>query len=255
MPNSASSLTEHGRDDRLEAVPAQLLQHPAHERELEEDEVALEVGEARARDLGAGLHVDHGAGELEVVLAGLGALAPLAERRVLVGGGRIGEVRQRHRELVELLLEPRDLGLELLDPGADGLHLRDRLARVLAGALGLRDRLGAGVARRARLVALGDERVQAAPASPRRRASVRRSRPCGRASAATAGSGSRLIARRSSIVERLYSVAGQSCAAFEPPTTSFLEYFARNSATFSASSPVMMFCGIGPEEKPPLRMA
>ena len=40
---------EHRRDDRLEAVAAELLQRPAHERELEQDEVAAQVGEARPR--------------------------------------------------------------------------------------------------------------------------------------------------------------------------------------------------------------
>ena len=62
---------EHRRDDRLEAVAAQLLERPAHERELEEHEVAAQVGEARARQPRAALHVDALAGELEVVAAGL----------------------------------------------------------------------------------------------------------------------------------------------------------------------------------------
>ena len=33
------------------------------------------------------------------------------------------------------------------------------------------------------------------------------------------------------------------------------EYFATKSATFSASAPTRMSCGIGPDEKPPLRIA
>ena len=40
---------ERGRDHGLEAKRAQPLERPADERELEQDEVALEVGEARAR--------------------------------------------------------------------------------------------------------------------------------------------------------------------------------------------------------------
>ena len=62
-----------------------------------------------------------------------------------------------------------------------------------------------------------------------------------RASAARTGSGSRRICLRSSI-------GGYS----EPPPP---EYSATNSATFWASSPVRMFCGIGCDEKPPLRIA
>ena len=38
---------QHGRDHRLEAVAAQLLQDEAHERQLGHHEVALEIGKAR----------------------------------------------------------------------------------------------------------------------------------------------------------------------------------------------------------------
>ena len=42
---------EHRRDHRFEAVPAQLLKRPAHERQLEHHEVAFQVGKARARQV------------------------------------------------------------------------------------------------------------------------------------------------------------------------------------------------------------
>ena len=49
---------EHRGDHRLEAMGAQLLQRPAHERQLEHHEVAFEIGKARAREPGAALHVE-----------------------------------------------------------------------------------------------------------------------------------------------------------------------------------------------------
>ena len=71
--------------------------------------------------------------------------------------------------------------------------------RVGAGALGLADRLRAGVALGLRVLELGPQRVRAARAAPARRRS-RSSEPSRRrASAARTGSGSRVIARRSSI--------------------------------------------------------
>ena len=41
---------EDGRDSRLEPVPAQLLERPPHERQLQHHQVALQIGEARSRD-------------------------------------------------------------------------------------------------------------------------------------------------------------------------------------------------------------
>ena len=83
-------------------------------------------------------------------------------------------------------------------------------------------------------------------ASSANAASSRSSEPSPRrASAARAASGSRRIALRSII--DAYGVGGV--------LRSSPEYFAMKSAIFSASSPTTMFCGIGPEEKPPLRIA
>jgi len=58
---------QHGRNHRLEAGADQLLECPAHQRELEQHEIAAQVGKAGARQAGPGFHVNHRAGELEVV--------------------------------------------------------------------------------------------------------------------------------------------------------------------------------------------
>ena len=74
-----------------------------------------------------------------------------------------------------------------------------------------------------------------------------------RASAASTGSGSRLIALRSSTTAR-----GSRCprpADRAPSRRRRPSCSATNSASASASSPTTMFCGIGPDEKPPLRIA
>ena len=88
---------EHGRDHRLEAVAAQLLQRPADQRELEEDELGAQVGEARARQARRALHVDPLAGQLQVVARRRvhARLADLAHDGVLVGRARVGQVGQR----------------------------------------------------------------------------------------------------------------------------------------------------------------
>ena len=57
---------EHRRDHRLEAVSGELPQRILHERQLEEGEVALQVGESRAGRLRRGLHVDQPQGRPDV---------------------------------------------------------------------------------------------------------------------------------------------------------------------------------------------
>ena len=78
---------EHRRDHRLEALLDQLGQRVLDERELEQHQPAAQVGEARAGQSGAALHVDHRPGQLEVIAAGAPGLADLTQHRV--GGGRI----------------------------------------------------------------------------------------------------------------------------------------------------------------------
>ena len=48
---------QHGRHHRLEAMLAEALQRPAHQRQLEQHERALDVGEARSGYPGARLEV------------------------------------------------------------------------------------------------------------------------------------------------------------------------------------------------------
>ncbi len=107
---------EHGRDDRLEAVAAQLVQRPLHERELEQHQVAAQVREARRREPRGALHVDPLAGEIEVVARPARrhrGLADLAQHRVAVGRLLVGQVRQRRERLAEAGLGVAELGLEL----------------------------------------------------------------------------------------------------------------------------------------------
>ena len=158
---------EHRRDHRLEALRAQALERPAHERELEQHEIALEVGEPRAGEARARLHVDQRAGELEVV--GCGAAARLADRTDHgVGVGRIGarQVRQGAQRGRQLGVDRRKLLLELLLTLAGLAHPRDRVRRVRAGPLGGGDRLR-------RLVLGGTQRLELREAP---RAGARRAR-------------------------------------------------------------------------------
>ena len=69
---------EHRRDHRLKALAAELLHGVAHERQLQQDQVAAQVGKARAREPRAALHVDARPGQLEMVAAAGLALADLA---------------------------------------------------------------------------------------------------------------------------------------------------------------------------------
>ena len=129
-------------DHRLEAVALDLLERPADERELEHDERAAEVGEARPGETRAALHVDHVAREGEVVAALADPrLSDLAEDRVLGRRGRVGQVRERREHRLQALLgRPRALGerLDLRGHVAHALHDRPG---VLAGALRRRDAL------------------------------------------------------------------------------------------------------------------
>ena len=98
---------EHRRDHRLEPLRPELLERVAHERQLEQHEVAAQVGEARARQPRRALHVDPRTRELEVVAAGLARLADLLEHRVLVGSVGRGQVGQRREHRVALGARPR----------------------------------------------------------------------------------------------------------------------------------------------------
>ncbi len=95
---------EHGRKDRHEPLRGHALEREAVDRELEQRGGADPVGEARAGEARAALHVD--ARELEVVL-GIGDLGRLANAAQLDGvllleavrRGGIGRVRNAIEEL------------------------------------------------------------------------------------------------------------------------------------------------------------
>ena len=132
---------EHRWDDGFEAVRSKLLDRPPDERELEEHEVAPEIGEARARELRPGIHVDHRPRELEVV-AGLEVelwnAAHLAHQLIFGPGrrGGVGQVGERHERCLECLVHLRELALELLRARR---HLAHRLDLALAlGGVGRR---------------------------------------------------------------------------------------------------------------------
>ncbi len=105
------------------------------------------------------------------------------------GGGGIGEVGQRQERRVELLLDCGELLRELLLQRTELALLGDRARGVLAGALGLRDRVGGGVAARAQRLQLGDQRAAALVQLDHAVEAVGDARPQRRASAARTSSG------------------------------------------------------------------
>jgi hypothetical protein len=152
---------QHRRHDRREALLAEQPERPAHERQLEEDQLALQVGEARARHARAGLEVDQVAEQLEVVAAGGAGLADLTHDGVGVGRAGIGQVRQRGERAAELLLDRLQLAVEPLLALADLLDRGDRLRSVAALALQLADPLAGGVLLGAQALELGQNRTPA----------------------------------------------------------------------------------------------
>ena len=153
----------------VKPLPIELVERVLHGGDVQPDEVAEQVGEARAREPDAALDVDHAAREVEVVARLPVELRLRAMRRRVqlgvllvhaVGGRFVREVRQcQHRrlegrvELAQLLLERREAVAQL----GGRRHLG---CCVAPGALGLADRLRGGVALRAQLV---DLRLQGAP--------------------------------------------------------------------------------------------
>ena len=154
---------EDGRDDRLEPVSAQQLEHPADERQLEEDEVPAQVGEARAREPRGLLHLDHPARELQVIARGGDGprLAALVEDGVLRGRGRVGQVREPRERILQLGLDAGQLLREALRAARDLAHLRDRLVGRPALALRGGDRVVRGVLLAAQRLELRQDRAPA----------------------------------------------------------------------------------------------
>src|ERR687892_713075 len=129
---------EDGREHRREPLLHQPLQREAVEGELHERGVADPVGEARARDPGAPLHVDPA--EREMVERLEGELAPLAAAADL-DGIVVGEAVRRARvrwighpreELVEAGLRLGELALQALELRLHALQLLELLGRRLA---------------------------------------------------------------------------------------------------------------------------
>ena len=197
---------EHRRDDRLEALGADHLDGEADQRQLDQHEVAEQVGEARARGGGRLLDLD------PAVARGRGrggrgprsrssARSPTSRRTTAsssvspsgrVRVGRLGSVAASASRRASTSVSSASSALSSaetariraitsLGVAARALRRRDRVGgRVLAARAGPRPRAAArGGGRRARA-------ARRAPSAPRR------------ASAARAGAGSSRIARRSS---------------------------------------------------------
>ena len=240
------------------------LQREADQRHLNHDEVAEQVGEARARGLGRRLHLDPAVAlaELEVVEGlevELGRLADLAQHdRVLlgqpVGGarGRAGSGARRAssswRSSISASSGSSSFSSAFSAEDLAQLATRGRRPRpervassiwsetlVLLGAA-LVDpgaQLAAALVERQQLVELHPPR-RAAPA-PRGRGRDRGGSASGRAWLGSGCARGRLWA--------WVDVAASS--------TSVPEYSATKRATFSASSPTTMFWGMIAPEKPP----
>ena len=136
---------EHGRDDGLEPVAPDHVERPAHERQLEQDELATQVREARAGETRAALHVDPLAGQLQVVPRlghRIDRVAHLADDGVLLRGGRVGEVRERAQELLQPLVRGGGLRCQILDLRREALEVLELLGDVPSLALAGRDLLG-----------------------------------------------------------------------------------------------------------------
>ncbi len=141
---------EHGREDGHEPVADEPVEREAVERELEERDRARAVGEARAGETGAALHVDPAGRAREVdMVANAFVLARITDAADLlcvllrrpVRRRLVGRVRNLRQELTSLLLGFRELALEPLEVGLDRLQLLDLLGRGLALELGLRAKL------------------------------------------------------------------------------------------------------------------
>ena len=135
--------------------------HP-HQRQLQQHQVPLQVGEARAGEAGGALHVDQAElGADRQVIAWLeveaGHLAYfLDDHRVLVGdpvgGVVVGDVRQQQGQFAERPLERLQLLFARVDALAQGRHRGDLRLGIAALAFDLADPLRGGVALRLRVL-------------------------------------------------------------------------------------------------------
>src|SRR6185436_13018887 len=143
---------QDGWDDRLVALAADEVDREADQRQLEQDEVALYVGEAGAGELRRRLHVDQAelGADLEVIARLEVEARPLPllaqDDGVLlghpVGDVGIGKVGKGAGEAVELGLDLLQLGFARLDPLLQALYGPHLLRGVLAALLRLADLLG-----------------------------------------------------------------------------------------------------------------
>ena len=239
---------------------ADQLDREADQGQLEQHQVALEVGEARAGEPRRRLHLDQAqlGADLEVV-AGLEVeLRPLADLahddRVLlghpVGGVGVGQVGEGDGDPVEIGLDLLQLGLAGLDLLLQPLHPLHQVPGVAARLLGLADLLGEGLALGLgvldlgqQLAAAGVERQQLVDLLGGAAAGQRRLDPLG------------VGADQLQVEHRRVSVRARprrGAARFRLPAPAYL---ATKRATASASAPTTMFWGMIAPEKPPFWIA
>ena len=184
-----------------------------------------------------------------------GPVAPLAQRGVLVGGGRVGRVRQRRVER------------RRARPRACATSGSSSLTRALTACISAIASDASAPVRLASPIAFAPALRLACASSSSGRSALSRSRSASaassrssdpsrrRASAARTGSGSRAIALRSSMRLPRGRAVGRLRRARRDVVTSEPDSWPRNRASAWASAPTTMFCGIGPDENPPLRIA
>ena len=174
----------------------QLRKRVLHDRQVQPDEVAVEVGEARARRARAAFHVDQRAREREVVARleaelGLRSAHGDGDRVLLrhaVGGRRMRDVRELEQQLVELRRDARRAAPRAPPGASRPAALRLLLARRPRRPSCAADRLGGAVALGSHCVDLALQRSGAA----------RRARRI-----ASSGPGRRVDARASAVADAL----------------------------------------------------
>jgi hypothetical protein len=194
----------------------------------------------------------------------VGTIADLAEGDVVLLGlpvrrVRLRDVRERREELIAPLIELAELRLELLEFGLEPTRLLTGLRELglvdLPGLCRLLDLTRELVLLGADLIDPGVE-LAAPPVDLDQLVQLLRRTP----SAQRRADGVRIAADLLEVergpgspsygVVEVDVVAGAGCW-----TTSWPAYLATKAATFCASAPTTMFCGMIAPEKPPLRIA
>ena len=259
-PDERLLADEDRRDDGLVPLGADQLDREADQGQLQQHQVALQVGEAGAGEPRRRLHLDQAqlGADLEVV-AGLevelGPLADLADDdRVLlghpVGGVGVGQVGERDGDPVEVGFDPLQLGLAGLDLLLQPLDPLHQVPGVAARLLGLADLLGERLALGLgvldlgqQLAAAGVERQQLVDLLGRAAAGKRRLDPLG-----VGADQLQVEHRRGGVRAR----SRRAAASFRRPGR---RTWRRSARRLRLRAPTTMFWGMIAPEKPPFWIA